>query len=92
MKKNDIVSEVAARVDMTKKDTKEVVDAILDVIVSHVAAGEKVAISGFGAFDVTVRAARMGHNPQTGEPMELPESKCVKFKAGTTFKNAVKGE
>lgn len=50
----------------------------------------KVSIVGFGTFETTERAARMGRNPQTGEDMEIPASKALKFKAGKAFKDAVK--
>lgn len=92
MTKKDIVNAVAERAGITKKSAKEIIDTACDVIVENVAAGDKVAITGFGSFDSTVRAEREGHNPQTGERIVIPETKSVKFKAGSAFKAAVKGE
>ena len=66
------------------------VDATIKAIQDAVFAGDKVSIVGFGTFETTERAARMGRNPQTGEDMEIPASKAPKFKAGKAFKDAVK--
>ena len=65
------------------KDTTIFVDALVK--------GEKVAITGFGSFDVAERPARIGRNPATGEEIEIAATKTVKFKAGSALKDAVKG-
>jgi DNA-binding protein HU-beta len=51
--------------------------------------GDKVSLPGVGQFEVAERAARQGRNPQTGEPIAIPASKAVKFKAGKALKDAV---
>jgi DNA-binding protein HU-beta len=56
-----------------------------------VAAGDDVAIAGFGKFSVTERSARQGRNPQTGETIDIAASKAPKFSAASAFKGAVKG-
>lgn len=53
--------------------------------------GDEVAITGFGKFSVTQRAARTGRNPATGEPIKVKASKSPKFAPGQTFKQAVNG-
>lgn len=60
------------------------------MIIEQVAAGDKISLVGFGTFESGTRAARQGRNPQTGEPMDIPETKVPKFKPGKAFKDAVK--
>ena len=64
---------------------------MLDSISSALAGGDKVALTGFGTFEVRERSARQGRNPQTGESIEIAASKAPAFKAGTALKKAVAG-
>ena len=64
--------------------------SVLGAITDAITAGEKVALLGFGTFSVSERAAREGRNPQTGEAMNIPAKKVVKFKAGTKLTDSVK--
>lgn len=68
------------------------VDAVIDAIQETVASGEEVRLPGFGTFSVTERGEREATNPRTGEKMMVGPTKTPKFKAGTTFKNMLKGE
>ena len=91
MKKDGLVEAVMSAAGLeTKKQAIEVVDALFDTIVKTLAKGEEVAITGFGAFRVVKRAARMGVNPKTGEKIQIAASIKPKFKAGKVFKEAVK--
>ena len=91
MKKLQLTDAVAQKAGMTKKDAAEAVNAILDVIVEALAAGDDVKITGFGGFEVKERAARTGRNPKTGEAVEIPASKYVAFSAGSSLKDKVNG-
>lgn len=88
--KAELVSEVAAKTDLTKKDVAAAVDAIFNSIQENLAKGEKVQLIGFGTFEVRNRAARKGRNPQTGKEIEIPASKVPAFKPGKALKDAVK--
>ena len=90
MNKVELVAKVAEDLGFTKKDVTAVVDAVLDTVVDTVASGDDVKIVGFGTFSVTKRDAREGRNPQTGETIAIAASKTPKFKAGKSFKDAVK--
>lgn len=95
MNKTDLIKVVKETVSevlegVTVKDTAVFVDATIKAIQDAVVAGEKVQLVGFGTFETTERAARTGRNPQTGETLAIPASKSPKFKAGKTFKDAVK--
>lgn len=89
--KAELVSEVAAKTKLTKKDVSEAVDAVFEAIQEDLAKGEKVQLIGFGTFEVRDRAARKGRNPQTGAEIEIPATVVPAFKAGKMLKQAVKG-
>ena len=88
--KAELVSEVAAKTDLTKKEVAAAVDAIFSSIQEDLAKGEKVQLIGFGTFEVRHRAARKGRNPQTGQEIQIPASKVPAFKPGKALKDAVK--
>lgn len=89
MNKNDLVAVVADNADLTKADAGRAVDCVFDAITKAMRAGDEVRLVGFGTFAVTKRAASMGRNPQTGEPMKIKASKQPKFKPGKGLKDAV---
>ena len=70
----------------------EAVNAVLETIQSAVAAGDKVAITGFGVFERSERPARTARNPATGATVQVPESSVPKFRAGADFKALVNGD
>ncbi|HPT84737.1 MAG TPA: HU family DNA-binding protein [Bacillota bacterium] len=90
MTKSELISEVAAKTGMTKKESDTAVNAVIDAIISALASGEKVQIVGFGTFEVKTRAEHVGRNPYTGEPMTIAASKHVTFSAGKTLKETLK--
>jgi DNA-binding protein HU-beta len=90
MTKTDLVSAVAEKACVTKKDAGAVLDALIDEIIGAVKKGDRVQLVGFGTFELRERAARTGLNPQTKEQIEIPASKAPAFKAGKAFKDAVK--
>ncbi len=90
MNKTELVTAVAEKTELTKKDATKAVEAVFDTIQETLANGEKVQLIGFGNFEVRDRAARKGRNPQTGKEIEIPASKVPAFKAGKALKEAVK--
>ena len=90
MTKADLIAMVADSAGMTKVDAARAVDAVASVVTATLRKGEKVTWTGFGTFEVRPRAARMGRNPQTGQPLHIPASKTPAFKAGKSLKDAVK--
>jgi DNA-binding protein HU-beta len=89
MTKQDLIVKVAQKSNLSKKEAAMAVDAALDSILEALAAGEKVTLVGFGAFEIRERAARTGRNPQTGETIEIPASKIPAFKPGKVLKEAI---
>ena len=89
MNKAELVSAVADKSCMSKKDTEAVSTAFTAVIEETLKAGDKIQLTGFGSFEVKERAARTGINPSTKQPIEIPASKSVAFKAGKLLKDAI---
>lgn len=89
MNKSELVKAIAEKTGGTQAEAARNLEATLEVIVGAVAAGELVALIGFGTFQQSKRAARTGRNPKTGEAMDIPASTLPKFSPGANFKAAV---
>jgi len=87
--KTDLVSSVAEKAELTKKDAEKAVNALLASIEESLASGDKIQLVGFGTFEVRERAARKGRNPQTGEEIEIAAAKVPAFKPGKALKDVV---
>ena len=90
MNKTELVSSIAAKAGLSKADSKKALDATIEAIAEALKAGDKVALVGFGTFEVRARAAREGKNPQTGAKIKIAATKVPAFKAGKALKDAVK--
>ncbi|MBN2907998.1 HU family DNA-binding protein [Polycladomyces sp. WAk] len=89
MNKSELVDRVAAATGKTKKESAQVVEAVLSTIAEALRNGEKVSLVGFGNFEVRERAARTGRNPQTGETIQIEASRVPAFRPGKQLKEAV---
>ena len=89
MNKVELVEAMAKKADISKKDAEAALKAFVSTVEGELKKGGKVALVGFGTFEVSKRAARKGRNPQTGEEMKIKASKSPKFKAGKAFKDAL---
>ena len=89
MNKTELIDAVAAKAGLSKADTKKAMEAYMAVTGDALKKGDKIAIVGFGTFSVQKRAARNGHNPQTGKSIKIAAKKVVKFKAGATLAKKV---
>ena len=92
MNKSELISEVASKTAMPKKDAEKAVNAFIDTVKEAIAQKDKVQLIGFGTFEVSERAAREGRNPQTGKTMKIAACKAPKFKAGKALKDMVNGK
>lgn len=90
MTKAELSESVASKTDLARATAENVVNVLFDDIVRALEQGEKVAISGFGTFEVVSRKARTGRNPKTGELIEIPASKAAKFKPGKVLRDSIK--
>jgi DNA-binding protein HU-beta len=92
MNKQDLVAQISAQLDLSKREAGDAVDAVFDSIARAVSKGEKVSIPGFGSFEKRKRAARTARNPQTGAAIKVPATSVPAFKAGKEFKESVAGK
>lgn len=90
MTKDDIIEAIVKKTAMAKKDAAEALSTILEEITKTLSKGGEVALTGFGSFKVSKRAAREGRNPKTGAKLNIPAMKVPKFKAGKGLKDAVR--
>ena len=74
MTKTDLIAQVAANTEMSKKSAELAVNAAFDALSKAMAEGEKITISGFGTFEIRERAERQGINPRTREPITIAAS------------------
>ena len=89
MNKRELIAAVAAQTEGDAKTVAKTIDGFVDVVNATVAKGDPVVITGFAKFAKVKRAARVGRNPQTGEPVKIKASKTMKFTASTTLKAAL---
>ncbi len=90
MNKQELINAIAAKSDLSKKEAGAALAALTATITEALKDGDKVALVGFGTFEVRARAARKGLNPATGKPVKIPAKKVPAFKAGKALKDAVK--
>lgn len=90
MTKDQVIEMIANKTGLSKKQTDEVVEGLLETITKALQKGDKVVFTGFGAFLISNRKARQGVNPKTGAKIQIPAMKAPKFRAGKALKEAVK--
>ena len=90
MNKGELVEEVADQTGLTKKVSREAVDAVISAITDSLGREEKVTLVGFGTFQVRQRKARRGVNPQTRGTIQIPAKKVPKFRPGKGLREKVK--
>ena len=89
MNKGELIAALAAKTEMSKKDSEAVLNGLLDVIAETITKGEKVQLIGFGTFEAKSRPAGVARNPRTGEAVKIPTGKAPAFKAGKALKDIV---
>jgi DNA-binding protein HU-beta len=89
MTKSELVRELAEDFELPRRQVTELMEALLDKITAVLKTGDKVQLTPFGQFRIRDRAARIARNPQTGEPVNVPAKRVLKFTAGRTLKEAV---
>ena len=92
MNKRELINEVAAAADVTKRDAEAVISSIISAITGAVSRGESVELSGLMMIRVTNRAARTGRNPKTGETVQVAARRAVTIKPAAALKAAANKE
>ena len=89
MNKTELIAAVAEKSGLSKKDSEKALAATFEAITESLKEGDKVQLIGFGSFEVKNRAARLGRNPKTKEPMQIAASKSAVFKPGKALKDEI---
>jgi len=85
--KEDIITNVYNQVGLSKKQSRSVVETLLEIIKGRLEEGEDLLVSGFGKFVVKSKTARRGKNPQTTEDLQLRARRVVVFKTSGVLRN-----
>jgi integration host factor subunit alpha len=91
MTKADIIDGVYERVGFSKKESADLVELIFDTLKVTLENGEKIKISGFGNFQPRYKRLRPGRNPKSGQPIDIPARRVVKFVASQVLKASLNG-
>jgi DNA-binding protein HU-beta len=91
MNRKELAEALAKMTDTSNAAADRTIAAFIDIISGALKKGDKVALVGFGSFEVRKRAARIGRNPKTGAELKIKASKAPAFKAGATLKATVNG-
>jgi len=89
MNKADVVSSLATKTGLSKKDSRVFLEAFVATVIESVMTGDKVNLVGFGSFEKKKRAARKGRNPQNNKTINIPASNAPVFRPGKFFKKKV---
>jgi DNA-binding protein HU-beta len=84
-----LAATLAGNHEMAKKQSETILGDFVGLVVKHLKKGDRIRIGGLGILQVRKRAARMGRNPATGEPIKIKASKKVAFRAAKELKEAV---
>ncbi len=89
MTKAELIEEVSRSVELTRKDSEEIVETIFESIVGSLQKGDKIEIRGFGSFRTRQRQSRVGRNPKTGSRVEVPSKRIPYFKPSKELRDTV---
>ncbi|MFH0805224.1 MAG: HU family DNA-binding protein [Patescibacteria group bacterium] len=93
MNKAELINRIAEKVGVSKKQSEDMLESMLDIITGALKEGQEVTLTGFGTFMAKQRSARAGVNPQKPtERIQVPAVTVPKFKAGKSLKDALKGK
>ena len=90
MTKDEMITFMATKSGISKKQAMEALQAFMNGVTGQLKKGKKVSFAGFGTFSISKRKARIGRNPQTGVPIDIPATRVPVFKAGNHLKEAVR--
>jgi DNA-binding protein HU-beta len=85
MRKNDAINVIASELGISRARAEEVYETVIGQMITQLAKGNRVTLSGFGTFEVVTRRPKLGRNPRTGDRLMIPQHQAVKFRMGKTL-------
>lgn len=92
MTKDELITRISVSAGIQRSQALQAMNAVLEAIPEAVAQGDRVELRNFGVFVPAAKAARKGYNPQTGEPLDIPAKRGVRFRPGKAFKEKLNRE
>jgi DNA-binding protein HU-beta len=92
MTKSELVAHIAQEAEISKKSAAAALDAVVSAVCKALKEGGRIRIADLGSFSIVERKARVGVNPRTGAPLNIPATKAPRFTAAKALKDAVKGD
>lgn len=89
MTRTELIDALAAETNVERKDAKQFLEALTAIVERVIKAGGEVPLKGLGKFKVQNRKARVGRNPLTGEPVQIPAKTVVKFTVAKQLKTLI---
>lgn len=89
MNKAELIDAMSKETNLTKKDVESVLNSFVNQVSNALSKNDRVQLVGFGTFETRKRAARTGHNPQSGEKIQIAAATVPAFKAGKALKEKV---
>lgn len=89
MYRNEVAAKIAEKTKLTPAQADKVLVALIETVKDALAAGDRIQLVGFGTFEARNRAARIAHDPRTGEEIKIPARRVPAFKPGKALKEAV---
>lgn len=90
MTKTELISNIAEKSGLSKKDTEKILKAFIDTVSDTLKNRGKIQLIGFGTFETSEHAARTARNLHTGEKIDVPASIVPKFKFSKSFRDFIK--
>jgi len=87
--KKELAEAISQKHELPKAQARKILETLVEEIKSALKSGKKVNLAGLGVLRVAERKARMGRNPKTGETIQIPAKKAIKFRASKDLKQAV---
>ncbi len=87
----DLMEAVYSEVGLSRKNSSELVEQVLEEVVSTLEKGNAVKLSAFGNFSVRSKSERIGRNPKTGEEVPITPRRVLVFKASHVLKDRING-
>jgi DNA-binding protein HU-beta len=84
-----LAATLAESNEMPKKQSEALLAELVTLLTKHLKKGDRIRLNGLGVLVVRKRAARMGRNPATGEPVQIKASKKVAFRASKELKESI---